>query len=40
MTTAHLAVLLSALIGGSDITISPSRGDRAFALAAAQPGRG
>ncbi len=31
MTTAHLAVLLSAVIGGSDITISPSRGDRAFA---------
>ena len=30
MTLAHLAVLLSALIG-ADITIQPSRGDRTFA---------
>jgi hypothetical protein len=30
MPTAHLAVLVSALLGWSDITIQPSRGDRGF----------
>ena len=30
MPIAHLAVLLSALLGWSDITIQPSRGDRGF----------
>src|SRR5208337_2393568 len=30
MATAHVVVLLSALLGWSDITIQPSRGDRGF----------
>ena len=30
MPTAHVAVLVSALLGWSDITIQPSRGDRGF----------
>src|SRR5437763_14548475 len=30
MPTAHLAVLVSAVLGWSDITIQPSRGDRTF----------
>ncbi len=31
MATAHVVVLVSALLGWSDITIQPSRGDRGFA---------
>ena len=30
MPTAHVVVLVSALLGWSDITIQPSRGDRGF----------
>jgi hypothetical protein len=30
MATAHVAVLVSALVGWSDITIQPSRGERSF----------
>ena len=30
MATAHVVVLVSALLGWSDITIQPSRGDRGF----------